>query len=616
MGKVFSIVSADIRGVDGNSDPLKVGPRKFRHSVNLQYQSGRVRTRPVFDYMKTGLTGQFQGATMFRPARGISFRPFGPCGSRLATAIGGKVFVNHAPSTGVVCDPMELEKPKVPCYVQPDKTCVGDVNLYQAENYLVIQSFRDNTMWWTGEGPLVVSKGMTPEEEQTDGNHSHDTMVAANNKNFLINGAGLGIFWNGRIHQQGPNAIYVGDILHKRGSMTTEDIVLMEEQSLKISPTLSTNSKMGALLALEGVPRMNTPNGEGLLVGYHEGGIVSYNTFLFPRLSTFTAKGIRIESGWDTKQLTDHNCNVISATGRYAVGVLPRDHFFRSGFGIHVLSRVLGVEFINDEPVNVISDEVSNVLNEDDPTLLHGAAAGCWLRGNRWFMTTGFEYCKTLSSSPIGRGFVSWNKVWSRTEDNTPLSTWEGVWVVDKGLKGIHRFISTGMSDDRGSFGFLASDNGASLWYAAIQCDGAYDVRNGQQIPVPWVFETGRYNFEDTSRTKEILEGRFEGVFFHKGIRVTIYVRTDQHPRWSKWRTFSTVEKDLDPGDGLSVSKQLGVPDDRVKEGTWFEFRVEGTGAAEITAFEIDISEGSSKMSNDCRLIHACPNTNPLTTAL
>lgn len=616
MGKIFSIIKSGLRGVDSSTNPLSLQGGYLRHAVNLQFQSGRLKTRPIFEFMSLGLRGKFGGATMFRPSLGISFRPFGPCGSRLATAVNNRIFVNNAPDTGVRCDPMELKSPDttVRCNKEVEDLGSGDVNLFQAENLLVVQGFRRNTMWWTGEGDLNVSPGMVSDNEQGD-QHSHDTFIDSKHRNFLINGAGLGVYWNGRVHQQGPHGIYVGDLIHKRGELGTSDVVLMEEQSCEDS--LSTNSRMGALRALEGVAQMNTPNGEGQLVGYYDGGIVQYNTFYFPRASEFDATGKRIESGWDTKQMVSHSCNVVTATGRYAVGKLPRDHFFRSGFGVHVLSRVLGVEFMNDEPINIVSDEVSNILNEDDPGFLHGAAAGCWFGGHRWFMTTGLKYSKSHSSSPLAKGFVSWNKVWGKTVDKTPLAAWEGAWVVDNGIEGIHCFVHTGMRDDFGCFGFLCSDTDKNLWFAAIREVGFNDIRGGISIPVPWALETGRFNFNDDTRTKILVDGRFEGVFQTSGSKVSVFVRTNNNPNWSKWKTFEGSTVDLKPNERFKLSKTLGKPSPPVVEATWFEFRIEGSGSTEITGFDVEISEGSSKIEiNSSQTNQESFNVPPLSTML
>lgn len=618
MAKTVSIIKAgSVRGVDGSSDPLRLGQSFLRHAVNLQFQSGRIRTRPPFIYSETGLKGRFQGATIYRPSKGISFMPFAPDKSWLATAVDGQVWLNAAPSTGVEGCARMLKVPgqKADCAGNLLETCNGDINLYQAENILVVQGLARPTMWWVGEGDLRVSPGMVDDSEQ-GADHSHDTFIDSKHRNFLINNAGLGIFWNGRIHQQGEYALYVGDLIHKRGHLGTTDIVLMEEQSL--CDPLSTNSKMGALLALEGVPRMGTANGEGNLIGYYEGGVVEYNTFQKPRIQQKNAKGEPLtDPGWDMRQMVSHNCNVISATGRYAVGVLPRDHFFRSGFGIHVLSRVLGVEFINDESVNVISDEVANVLNNDDPELLHGAAAGSWFQGHRWFMTTGFTSSPKVSSSPCGRGFVSFNRVWGKTQDNTPQPVWEGVWVVDQGQLGIHRFIAPGNRDDRGAYGFLSSDAERKIWWASIGEDGWNDTRAGRKVPIPWALETGRFDLNDTSHTKTLTDARFEGLFRVKGGKVRVYVRSDVNPQWTRWKEFITVEKELRPGESFRASIPLGAPPESQSEATWFEFRIEGTEAAEITGFDVDFSEGSSKMDTpDFHTIKEVHNTDPLSVSL
>lgn len=617
MGKVISIIKeGSVRGVDSSSDPLRLGQSFLRHAINLRFQSGRIHPRPAFNYTHTGLTGRFQGAAIFRPSRGISFKPFAAEKPWLATAVDGQVWINSAPASGVEGCAKMLKNPeqKTECgRFSPD--CSKDIHIYQAENILIIQGFQRKTMWWSGEGDLKVSKGMVDDSEQGP-EHSHDTFQDDKHRNFLANNAGLGIFWNGRVHQQGQYVIYVGDLIHKRGHLGTTDIVLMEEQSL--CDPLSTNSKMGALLALEGAPRMGTANGEGNLVGYYENGIVEFNTFQKPRLQQRTGKGEPIgEVGWDLRQMVTHNTNIISATGRYAVGVLPRDHFFRSGFGIHVLSRVLGVEFINDEPVNVISDEVAEVLNNDDPELLHGAAAGNWLQGHRWFMTTGMRSDPKISSSPAGAGFVSFNRLWGRTQDNTPQPVWEGVWLTDSGQFGIHRFLTTGNRDDYGAFGFLSSDGEKNVWFVTITDDSWQDQREGKKISIPWAFETGRFNLNDTTRTKTVVDGRFEGLFKVKGGKVRVYIRTDRAPQWAKWKEFNTVEQTLVPGTTLRVSQPLGTPPESHEEATWFEFRVEGTEAAEITGFDVEFSEGSGKMDlQDLHIVKEVINTDPLSVSL
>lgn len=611
-----TIIKNGVRGVDGKSDPLTLGTKYMAHAVNMAFKDGRMFTRPGIDFQPLNLKGKFGGASLFVPSLGISFRPFAPCGARMATAVGGKIYVNNAPNTGVICRPMLLKGPEETCSRSVDDECSTDIHIYTAENLLVVQSLNRNTMWWTGEGDLTVSIGMASERDQVDGAHSHDTFQTENNRNFLINGAGLGIFWNGRIHQQGPHAIFVGDLIHKRGAMGTTDIVLMEEQALPVcGDPLSTNSKMGSLVAIEGLPQMGTPNGEGELIGFYEGGIVSYDTWQFPRKSTFTGDGKRIDAGWDTKQMVKHRCNKITAVGRYAVAQLERDLLFRSGFGLHILSTVLGVEFTNSETVNIVSPQVSHILDLDDESYLHGSAVGYWMRENRWFATTGMTYNAKRSTSPAGRGFVSMNKTWKLTEEGTPLTAWEGVWVIDSGMYGIHRFTHTGMREDKGSYGFLCSDSCGSIFYGCLH-NGTVDSRDEKDIPIPWAVETGRFDFGDPQKFKELSDGRFEGKFPCAKTMLKVFVRTDKQPHWKLWRKFIACDRKLKCNEMAVVNKDLGEPEEEYKEGTWFQFRIEGSGAGEVIAFEVEVSEGSTKMEEpNCYVVQNCTNIHPLATS-
>ncbi|MFK5283998.1 hypothetical protein ACI3PL_30915, partial [Lacticaseibacillus paracasei] len=79
---------------------------------------------------------------------------------------------------------------------------------------------------------------------------------------------------------------------------------------------------------------MQTANGEGDLIAYHENGVVAFNTHEAPRETRVAGDGSIVQKGWDTKRLVNHLLNKVSAVGRYAVAVLPRDHFFRSAFGL------------------------------------------------------------------------------------------------------------------------------------------------------------------------------------------------------------------------------------------------------------------------------------------
>jgi hypothetical protein len=586
--------------MDGKTDPFVVARRGvLAHMVNLSTEDGVLRTRPGFHYHSLGIAGQFQGMSLFCPSLGLSVESFGHNGAQLATAVSGGIYLNGVTANSVGCNPMKLPGTEETNDCGPeDPKCRGDINLFQAENYLIVQNRQGSTYWWDGT-TLTPSPGMVSDVSQGEENHSHDSVCATSFRNWLVNGAGLGIFAHGRIHQEANNRIFVSDILHKRGVLMTDDILLMEEQSLaSCGPPLSTNSKMGRLIALEITPQMGTANGEGELVGYYEGGVVTYNTFEAPRATLVDGEGKEVTQGWDKKRLVNHRLNNISAAGRYSVAQLPRDQLFRSFFGVHFLSAVAGSEVINDEPINTVSQEVEPILDSDNPDALHGTACGYWIRGHRYFVSTGLNFDERISSSPSAKGFVVWNKLFSRTQDRTPIPAWEGVWVVDPAVAGIHRFSHIGLRADEGGYGFMCSDTDRNILFATVHPHALDDYRDGKTLPIPWALETGRYSFSSLSVLKTIRDARFEGVFSSHTAKVKVLIRTDRKPAWAKWREFSPCERKLEPTQRLLKSEAIGQPPEGYREAAWFEIRIEGVGWAEIRGFDVDVTESQLSAGN------------------
>lgn len=610
------IISPGTRGVDGKSDPFTLGTRKLAHAVNLSFNEGSIKTRSGFYYRSMGIKGQFQGNTLYCPSMGTSVESFGHCGAQFATAVSGGIYLNGITRTSVSCTAVKIEGTEITenCETK-DPRCRGDINLFQAENYLIVHNRLGPTYWWDG-AILTPSPGMTADASQDELRHSHDTIVWTEHKNFLVNGAGLGIYAHHRIHQQGGNKVYISDILHKRGNLATDDILLMEEQSLgSCGPPLTVASRMGSLMALAISPKMQTPYGEGVLVAYYEGGVETFNTFAAPRETRIDPDtGEAISQGWDTKPLSDTVLNMVSATGRYAVATLPRDQIFRSPLGVHLLSQVVGTETISDEPANVISSEVEPVLRQDDLDSLGGVACGYWIRGQRYFVTTGMRTDEHYSSASCGKAFVSWNKVWKRTEDKTPLPAWDGVWTLDNGMFGVHRFSHLGLRQDEGDFGFICSDNDQNIYFASILPDSLDDNRGGVDIPIQWAFETGRFAFGGLSKLTAITDARFEGVFASSQACVRILIRTDRKATWQRWREYRPCDRVLQRGQRLLKAEPLGKPPEGYREAVWFEFRVEGTGYAEIRSFEADVSVDQNTSGKGLCVIVDCPEKDYLTS--
>lgn len=423
---------------------------------------------------------------------------------------------------------------------------------------------------------------------------SHDTFNSDNFLNWLENGAGVGIFAHGRVHQQIDRDIYVGDLIHKRGHATPEDILLMEEQALlSTGDPLTVPSRLGVLKALAVLPTMNTANGEGSLVAYYQNGVVSFDTFEAPRESRYDGEGAQITKGWDSKRLVNHLLNTVSAVGHRAVSVLTRDHLFRSLRGLHFLKTVLGEGTFNSENINTVSSDVAPVLDSDPVNLLEGSATGFWLFGNRMFATTGMV--QSSASLPSGRGFVSWNQATTFTEDRTPRPAWEGVWVVDSGIEGIHQFVETREIPDKTSFGFVCSDRDQGVRVATLDRTAANDTRDGNVVPIGWSLETGRYAPEGLGSLKSVNDCVVEGVYQTSSQEVRVYLRTDANSEWTLWRRFSPATEAKAATGAFRLSTSLGKPPTGAREGTWFQLRIEGLGSVEITLIELDYSPVTMK---------------------
>lgn len=606
-----NFISPETRGVDMRQNPLFLGTRFVHHAANLSFSENRIRTRPGFLYHETGVSGKFHGATRYQPARGISFKPFGASIDAIAMVVDGDTWLMQAGCgcAKPVCNPVRY---------------TDVANLFQAEQYLVVQSPTEDTTWYEGGLCMVRSPGMSAkpervseclceievEEKKLDGGraeccyerisyeaytavpkdcaetpepNSHDTLIWENHRNFLINGAGLGVYAHGRVHQEGPFAIHVSDIIHKRGNKIADDILLMEEQALaSYGPPLSAQSQLGNLRALATLPRENTADGEGALVAYFEHGVVAFDTFQFPRETRFTAAGELMQEGWGNKQMISHLLNSISAVGRYAVATMPRDHLFRSRFGIHFLRIAMGGESIRDETVNIMSAPVAPLLDEDRDLL--GAAVGHWVAGSRVFATTGLDWLEPFTFTSMGEGFVSWNKAASYTVDNSIISAWEGVWLPDFEVAGIHKF--EGLGD---GFGFLASARDSDLLFATVEPDLEEDFRDGEGIPIEWEVVTGAIALAGLSRTATVSEGSID-LILQDGSEVTVEGRSDVSGGWREWKTIKSC------GGGKTLqSESLGMPPKRLRDATWLQLRVTGKGYAEILRLDASFSDGRSK---------------------
>ena len=141
-----TLFDAGTVGVDLKTNPLFLGKKKLHSATNLVFEEGVVKVRPGFTYEALGCVGVFQGVCEFFPKKGISTASFSDVAGGIAVAVGGRLYFNCKIVEGI----------EFPCH--------GNVNLFQAENYLIIQHEESETYWWDGVSGPVKSPGMQEQD--------------------------------------------------------------------------------------------------------------------------------------------------------------------------------------------------------------------------------------------------------------------------------------------------------------------------------------------------------------------------------------------------------------------------------------------------------------------
>jgi hypothetical protein len=153
----LNILTLGTLGVDQKTNPLLLSAsRKLHTATNLVFEEGVVRTRPGFRYVSLKASGQFQGACEFAPAKGQSSGTFSETGAGIAWTVDGVPMFTTL-GDGCVCK-------TVPLSFDAPFRCKGEVHLYQAENYLILQNPETRTYWWNGSSEIVPSPGMAEQD--------------------------------------------------------------------------------------------------------------------------------------------------------------------------------------------------------------------------------------------------------------------------------------------------------------------------------------------------------------------------------------------------------------------------------------------------------------------
>ncbi len=593
MGSI-QLLKGNIRGMDADSAPGTLAG-KVAHAVNLQFKRGEIRTRPGIRLHNLDVKGPLQGCLGVNPGSGVSLQTFGEDAGYLVLVAGGKVVVKSTTASGFSLGCRVLRPSLTDTLGRDTNVCVQDfIWLYKAEHLVILQGQSIPTMWWAQDSTaLTVSAGLSVAYQDAD--HVNGmTFMEEKVDNWLVNAAGLGVFAHGRVHQQMDRVIMVSDMIHAKGQRGEHNFLYMEEQLREAcGGPLSTRSDLGALRALTVAANPSAGAlGEGMLTAYYTQGVVMYNTGVAPRETRFNpATGEEITKGWEYQNMVSPVCNEVSATGPYAVAVLLRDQLFRSVYGLHFLSRVMQQNTAADEPVDLISNEVGPILNEDSRHLLHGVSVGYWIGGHRLLATTGMVANRCAGVLPAGTALVVYNKLWGRTEDDSPLPAWDGVWIPPAGLT-IHRLMPVPRAEGPSMYGFLASTSLGDLMFGEFM-DIDSDVDCGNVIDIPWVMTTDRVS-RGYNTSSLIDSGSLTLHQRARALSIRVLVRTNRYPDWAEWIAENSGREE--PG---CWQKPLGSPPGVMREAEWFQFRIEGIGAATISAFDLDVSAGVINTQED-----------------
>lgn len=546
-----------------------LGNRKAHFARNFTFDENKIETRHSINYERLKITGKFVGAEYFDPRQGlnaISVESKQP--SLVVVTTDGIWFIDKDCE---VVDSIKTGK------------FTHDVFMYQAENYLIISSLDSGTSWVNHNWKLHSSAGTNLESC----GESHDTFVELDHEHYLSNNSDMGIYIHGRNIQSisvgcQNSFLIASDILGKRQCPENSDVLLMEEQAVFSDP-IGGPSSFGRTIRFAKLSR-NSLNGEGEIYDFREEGVLRHNTIedRETRYTTENGQIVKLRSGWDDKRITNVALNSVTAVGIFAVTELPLDIMFRSQYGVHFLKTVLGEGTFNDETINSISQDVDTLLDFD--TEPENTKTGHWLKGNRMFITTGYENTSTTNS------FVVANQSLTFSEDRTPRFGWEGAWQLDNGIEDVKRFIQLGK--DKDDYVIVVEDQLDSIYVGKFGCKTGYDIRDGVKLPVDQTYISGDFQLSGLRYLDSVTDGIIDAIINQSTKSITISIRTDCNSDWTEWKKFDISES------GKSMFSDIfGQPPSDSDKGTFFEFKIDAVGYLRILNVDIEYKQSQKKNS-------------------
>lgn len=552
-----------VGGVVQSVDPSILTFNQVADAVNCQIKGSMLESRPGVRIHDLGLKGNFQGATFYNPARGLSQQSFGEDESSLIASIAGKRYQIKPPETIV------KGAPEVTLLDTDDTSSGSNYHLAfmkQCENYVISQDGNGNTWIWDGEASPFFSSGYSTEDKENS---------------RLANGASVIGYAHGRVVQVVNNRqIIVGDIIHKQDLTTAANILETTEQTYWATGSFfSPPSELGAIRAVSILPLRDTAHGHGDLMFHTDEGVFSLDLTKYPRET------------WVDQAITKHVLLDTGAAGFYGITLFDGDQIFLSRHGIQTLRSARAESQRIGNPFLPISNPVRDYVDADTRKNFKYASVEKFVEQRRLFATT--QHIIKDSSNRGGRGLLVMNFLPSGGTDQA----WEGLWTLPSQAGLINQLVSGVFDTEERMFAFTTDDDD-NVFLVEFSHDLRDDVLcDGSTQRIEWQVltrsdtggeEAERKAFEKAWATLRGVEG---------GLSWKTYGRTDEGC-WGLWAEGGAYTDDsaIVKECKRDLLLRLGSPPQGLKRGTRMQmlFKFQGKGALEAIKTTATIDRGGN----------------------
>ncbi len=557
-------------GMNQSTPATLLSPREAAEMVNCRVANSVVQTRPgIRMHELPGTEGlAFQGACFFNPSQGLSQQQIGDNESMIVFAAGGKKFA-------MTVDAQSVEDTTVSVMevlgVEPTNPTYHMVWMAQAENYLIAQDGNSATWIWDGDLPARFSTG-------------YRTDVKEDSR--LANAASMIAYAHGRVVQVvNGRQVLIGDIIHKDGTSSAENILGMTEQTYWASGSFfSPPSALGKINAVAALPLKNTTHGHGDLIFHCEEGIFSLDVTIYPRES------------WINQAITKHVSLDGSASGFYAITLYDSDQIYLTRNGVHSLRSAAQVNQVGN-PQRPLSERVTRYIERDSTELFRFASVCKSVRDNRLFVTT--DHLIHNAAHRGARGALVLN---FRPDPSTELTCWEGLWTLSKEGYLINQIVSGTFDSRERVFAFVTGMDDV-MRVAEFSRSLTKDfLPDKTEKAIEWQFVTRADVMGDETTPKSFTGGvaSFKNIIGQMSVKV--FIRSDQ-TEWVPYR-----EACFDGADecayGMAPSREylldLGSPPSTIRPCRWVQllFKMTGHGACETVRMKATIDKGGEQSGN------------------